>query len=393
MSRNRTFAILCTLAFMAGLGCSLVSNLAPSAFTGSSSSGGVSSPGFPLTPNPLTVQITLDKAHTVSNRGRAQTGVAAIDQLYTKLAGGGDLNFQIPDYLFTRDADGILQPAFGTAVSITPVTAIQGIPFSKGYLQALQLGPEGLLLLNPATLELTLQGEYQKDDLVGFAANGDGSDFHLYPIDSVAGGGTTSVMIYPVHFSLYGVAEATAQEVAAQLNQVPADAGDQDDDLLAAPSSPLQDKLAREHARLVKPGMDRLDQLAGNCNDVAATALNFQTWYNRVTNASQQAHFTDQIASDTNILLVRLKDCLKTACTLCLEGKKPDKKSANSFLTLTAFMISIDTITGNTTDANLWRDLANQCAKKAGLPLPSPHVAECQGNCGKATPVPACPKP
>lgn len=390
MSRNRYLGILCIMVFALGLACSAVSNLVPS----SSSSNSPAAQDFPLTPNPIAVQVTLDKANAISNKGRAQTGVAAIDQLYKKLADGSDINFQIPDYLFTKDADGLLQPAFGTAVTMTPISAIDGLPFSKGYLKAFQLAPEGLLMISSATLEMTIPGEYKPEELTGFAADGDGSNFHLFPIDSIAGGGTTTIIIHPMHFSLYGVAQATAQEVQAQTSHPPADAGDQDDELLAAPYSKSQTKLSQEHQRLVKPVIDALDQLKGNCNDVAVGALTFETWYNHVANASQQGFFKDQIATDSNVLLERLKDCLKNACVLCLEGKKPDRKSASSFLTLTAFMISIDTITGNTADANLWRALANECAKKTGLPLPSPHVAECTDNCGDQTPtVPACPKP
>ncbi len=378
-----------------------------SSFTGSPSSTASAIPAassdgaFPLTPNPQSVHITLDTAHAVSNKSRARAGVANIDSLSGTDAGGNSFNLGVSETLLTQDTDGSLVPAFGTAVTVTPVSSIPDIPFGKGYLAAFQMAPEGLLIADPATLELTIKGDYNSSDLVGFASDGNGADFHLFPIQAISGGGTTTVLMDISHFSMYGVAQATAAEVASQLSHPPASASAQDDDLLAAPESKAEQKLSKEHDRLVKPTIDLLDKLSGNCNTVAVGALKFETWSKHVQSAGEQNHFQDTINNDANVLKERLKDCLKTTCPLCIQSsgqtnsqaKKPNRKTVDQLLTYSAFMQSIDLTQGNADDANFWREISNQCAKNAGLPEPSPHVAECL-DCGKGTQSPlTCPEP
>jgi hypothetical protein len=197
------------------------------------------------------------------------------------------------------------------------------------------------------------------------------------------------------HFSLSGVAQASAAEVTAQLSHPPNLPGDQDDELLAAPQTKAQVKLAKEHDRWVKPTIDKLDQLGGNCNDVAVGALRFETWSKHVQSAGQQTYFKDMIDTVANVLKERLKDCLKTTCSDCINGgnKKPSKKAVDQLLTYSAFMQSIDLLQENTADANYWRQISNKCAQTAGRPLPEPAVAACE-NCTKVTPVSlTCPGP
>ena len=345
---------------------------------------------FPLTPNPISVQITLDKAHAITNRIRASAGVARLDELSGSTPAGVTFNFGIPEGLLTQAPDGTIDPAFGTPVTVTPVSAIGGIPFSKGYVTAFELDPEGLMMVDPATFEMTIPGEY--NDLIGFASDGSGANFHLYPVLASSGGGTTSVTFQVMHFSMYGVAEATQAEIAAQTSHPPTNPGDQDDDLLAAPMTKSQLNLKKEHDRLVKPSIDSLDQLKGNCNDVVVGAYNFEHWYGHVQTAGQQSYFKDTVASDTNVLLERLKDCMKVTCPLCLSGKKADKATVNKLLVQAAFTESIEMLIGNTADANYYRALADKCAASANLPQPSPHVAECTGtDCGPTPTELACP--
>ena len=125
--------------------------------------------------------------------------------------------------MFNQDVKGNLSLALGTPVTVTPISSITDLPFSQGYLAAVDISPNGLLLEIPGTLSIKLQGTYDLSTLIGFAADGSGTDFHLFPITVYPDlySGTTTVYFSIEHFSIYGVAQATAEEVQAQLGHPP----------------------------------------------------------------------------------------------------------------------------------------------------------------------------
>ena len=110
---------------------------------------------FPLTPNPLNVQITLDKQHVITTKFQeVQAGVISQESLVGKDAKGNSLDVIFPGDFLTQAADGTYEPAFGTPVTATPVSAIDGIPFAKGFVAAFQFGPEGLLMSEPVYVSI-----------------------------------------------------------------------------------------------------------------------------------------------------------------------------------------------------------------------------------------------
>ncbi len=383
MKSNRRLRSAWIGALLAGMLCAcgiFSGGSSPSSSSSGNTSSGVPQ-NFPLTPNPVNVQITVDKAHTVNDKMWVEPGTIAGSELSGTDSKGTTFSFMIPEALLTQEADGTIDPAFGTAVSVAPVTSIDGFPFSKGFLAAFQFGPEGVLYAQPGLAELTIQGSYK--DLVGFASNGDGTDFHLIPIDAFSSGGTTSVNFNIMHYSMYGVAEATQSEITAQQSHPPSTSEDQDDDLLAAPSSKSQTQLQKSHDRLLNALLANLNA----CNTVVKASRLFMKWYGNVQAAGEQNYFKDTINSNAGTLLSRLKDCLQIACPLCLQNKKPDKKSASALLVQAYYLEAFDMLLGKTDEANFYRDLASKCAKAAGLPDPTRHVAECTDNCPKVTPT------
>jgi uncharacterized protein involved in tolerance to divalent cations len=382
--------------------CGLLSNVPlPSLGSGPSPAQ-----NFPLTPNPLNVQITLDKQHVI--RGDlAQAGVIRQESLVGKDAKGNSLDVIFPGDFLTQAADGSYEPAFGTAVTATAVSAIGGIPFAKGFVAAFQFGPDGLLMSQPVYASLDVPGNYT--DLVGFASNGDGTDFHLIPIDAgpLGSSGQTNVSFYINHFSMYGVAEATAAEITAQQAHPPSNPDSQDDELLAAPYSITRENLSKEHDRLLKSLLANLNA----CNNVVNAARSFMKWYGNVQSGGQQNHFKDTINKDANTLISRLKDCLQISCPACLQTQdqaqkqnpgqsksqvlKQKQAAAKTFMVQADYIESFALLLNNSADANLYRELSRKCAVNAGLKDPSPPVADCGGtNCAKVTPTElACPAP
>jgi hypothetical protein len=370
---------------------SSISSASPGTLAGNSTAAAETLPA--LTPNPLTVHPTLDTAHAASNKLNIQIGVARDTNVFSKLTGGGDYTVVVPGALLTRDTDGSFLPAFGTAVTVTPVSAIGGIPFSKGYLAALQIGPEGLLTAAPGHITLNIPGTFNPTDLVGFAADSAGTNFHLYPILAVPIGDSINVSMAVTHYSLYGVSQATQAEITAQQAHPPQTTESQDDELLATPDfSAVQKNLTKVHDRSVKPLIDKLDSLAGDCNFVVNSAYQYEHWNAQVDTLLQTKYFKGTVTHDANILAERLKECLKKTCPPCLAGKKADKKNANTFIVQATFLQSVDLVLDKMDDFNKWTPLINQCASNAGLPLPEPPVADCGGtNCGPTAVPPTCP--
>jgi hypothetical protein len=363
---------------------------------------------FPLTPDPVTVHAVLDPEESFSNELQSNPGLAFISQIGGETKSGIGFTIQLPEGLLAVDSDGDQIPAFGATVTVTPVAEISDIPFRQGYLAAFHLAPEGLLMAEPATLDMTLPGEYGPEELVGFAADGTGEDFHLFPIVSYSDpyNGNTIVYFNIMHFSLYGVALATAQEIEAQQARPPANSDSQDENELAplipqegddlAPLVPVtedtknQKKLRKSYTRTVKPYLDKLGNL--DCNKVAVAAYEFQKWIGRVNKANEVNRFQEKITADGNALLNRLKECVKINCPLCAGGAA-NKKSVDLFLVLTSWGEALSKSLGDFEGSLYWRSLGDMCAEQAGIQPPHPPVAgDCLGDGCEATPTPVqCP--
>jgi hypothetical protein len=327
-----------------------------------------------LTPNPLTVQVTLDTA-------KAQTGVAPVE-LTGQTANGTTFALLVPEEIASQAADGILLPAYGTPVTLTPVSAIEGIPFSKGFLTAVQLAPHGLSMVEPATLMMTIPGEYAPGDLVGFAWDGSGNNFHLYPANIFSAGGTT-----------------TPEEIAAQHAHVPEGETNQDDDLLS-PLSPAKFlELERQQKKITNDLSNILsDQLLngitrGNCNDADVLSQRFITWHARVLQVEGgEEHFKNSIELVVNALRPGLDACLKSTCSVCMGTPPGNKQSVDAFLIHAFYAEQIATIAGDSSEAGRWQTLGDLCAEHAGRPLPHIVVCDtCAVSPGEPTKAPVCP--
>jgi hypothetical protein len=334
---------------------------------------------FPLTPDPISVQVTLDSAHMAKG---SSSGFPI--SVKGETADGTPFEIYLDNKLYTVDADGNLIGAFDSEVTITPVSAIEDLPFSKGFLTAVQLGPEGLLMAGPGTLTLSVPGNVEDEDMIGFAADGDGGDFHLFPVTGSYSEyyDATQFNFNVMHFSLYGVASVVQGEIEAQVGHPPASPAAQDENELApllpikaplddlAPLSKIPSKLQRQleksHNRLVKPGMDKL--ATTKCERVTNAAYNFNEWRSKVDHANQTDYFQKQIDSDGKALHERFIECAKELCPVCMglsEGK-PDKVKSMEMLTLATFAEELSFTLGYD-DFAYWRQLGNKCAEKAGV--------------------------
>jgi hypothetical protein len=371
--------------------------------TGGLPTGSGSSNNSTVKPNPVTVTAVLDTARAISNADSLDPGIGTGFLKDGKTADGTPFSLMLTGAMFKPDAAGDLSLVLGTAVTATPISSIKDIPFSKGYLAAVHIGPDGLLLEMPGTLTITLQGIYDVSTLIGFAADGTGADFHLFPVTvyADASSGTTTVYFSIEHFSLYGVAQVTAQEIQAQLGHPPVNPASQDeeelapltpilsDESLAPLPSKIQLKLGKSYNQLVKPYLSNLADVP--CNRVDVAAYQFNAWQAKVDMTSQTDFYQEQITKDATNLLTRLTECARVACDSCINntsGAKLDSASINHLLVLAAFAGDMASLLGNTDESSYWMQLSSKCADDAGYPpLYFRSYGDCMGVCVTSVPL------
>jgi hypothetical protein len=336
---------------------------------------------FPRTPDPISVVVSLDTDSVVT-----KSSYDFSFSLKGKTAEGFESTLNLDNKLYIMEADGTLSNAFGTKVTMTPVTSIEGLPFSNGFLIAYQFGPEGLVMAQPGNLFFKVPGKFEDSELIGFAANSDGSDFHMFPINTIYMDydNTTNIYINIMHFSLYGVAQATLAEIQAQQAHPPVSAASQDEDELAPlPNlnpdpedlSPLigktQLQLLKSHTRMVKSLIDNLSTT--KCEQVTMAAYRFNEWQAKVDQVQQTDYFQKLIDTDANALHERFVECARELCPVCMgsqSGDKANKAQLDSMINLATFA-EVNSFFNNFDDFAYWRELSSKCSKTAGYPSPS----------------------
>ncbi len=143
---------------------------------------------------------TLDNQNLVDALIPAKGG-----QIHLTLPSGLAYSLDIPDGALMNDQE----------ITMVPITRIDGMRLSGGLIGGVQLEPEGLELLTPATLTITVPKGYDPKQMVGFGYHGEGDGFHL---DLATGDGKTITL--PIFsFSGHGAASGTPGSTANQAAQ------------------------------------------------------------------------------------------------------------------------------------------------------------------------------
>ncbi len=99
-----------------------------------------------------------------------------------------------------------------TKIALTPVASVTGMPVGSRP-RAVQFSPDGLRLLNPATLTITPTAPVPTDQQLGFAYLADGKDLIAATLDL----GSSEVRLSISHFSGAGFTEAAAAVLDAAI--------------------------------------------------------------------------------------------------------------------------------------------------------------------------------
>jgi hypothetical protein len=128
----------------------------------------------------------------------------------TLVATGGDGT----KFTLTLPPDALLGDQ---TITLTPVSAVGGLPLSGGLVGAVQITPHGLMLQKPATLTIEPAAAGAVEAQTGFLYHQGGADFHLYPLDRSGG-----LTMWLTHFSTPGVGLGTDADRENVADHVPA---------------------------------------------------------------------------------------------------------------------------------------------------------------------------
>ncbi|MEP6764478.1 MAG: Ig-like domain-containing protein [Gemmatimonadaceae bacterium] len=159
-------------------------------------------------------------------------------------------------------------------ITVTPLTALKGLPRDAQMISAVKLEPSGTKFQKPITLSIQGAGVVQNGKvLVGFIASDTAGDVSLLPAHVVG----NAIQILVPHFSIIGSGAVFPPELADLEHPVPTD---------AAGSSPalLQDVLAH-------PALTSVEQ-----QDLII--LELQKWGNRITKLAKDALDSDALLVD-----------------------------------------------------------------------------------------------
>jgi hypothetical protein len=150
----------------------------PVVYSGSSPFGGQG--------NPIAVTPNLDTANMVTQMAYASVGAT----LTTTGTDGTVFTLTIPAHALLSDE----------LITMTPLSSLSGIPLTGGLVAAVQLEPDDLLLLQPATLTIQPTVSVPIQNQVAFGYRAGGQDFSLSSL-----GNTTTMTLGLTHFSGHGV--------------------------------------------------------------------------------------------------------------------------------------------------------------------------------------------
>ena len=141
---------------------------------------------FQAPANPINVTPVLDIAHSA-------TQTIAASQGGTISATGADGSV----FTLTIPANALLSDE---TITMAPLSSVSGLPVSGGLLAAVQLSPEGLELVQAATLMIQPAVSVPVDQQIAFGYHASGKELYLQPL-----GLTSSITIALTHFSTDGV--------------------------------------------------------------------------------------------------------------------------------------------------------------------------------------------
>jgi hypothetical protein len=277
----------------------------------------------PPTPNPLTVSAQPDGARAVA----ASIGVAG-GVVEATGADGARYTLAVPPDALPHTE----------AITLTPVAAIDGMPFAAASVRAVSIAPEGLLFVEPATLTITPPAPAAAPHTAGFAFQGAGAEFHLRALLG-AGAAELAQAGAPASLSVttarsYGAAEIADDDLLAPLVQhAPSDPADSAEHVYITALDESLNATARR-VRLLQHLRDDFElgagtQLVSASNnpeapapfDLESAVRSYISWRARVRQAGLEEQLRSEISQANLLLGEALRKAGELATERCNQGR------------------------------------------------------------------------
>jgi hypothetical protein len=215
---------------------------------------------------------------------------------------------------------------FTEVITMTPVSAVAGLPLSGGLAGAVNLEPAGLTFYSPATLAITPATAPVGPLTIGFAFDGIGSQFHLRSTTQAPGARIAASEIQITMELLWirpvGAGSGTAEDIAKQQTQpAPADPMDALDQALLDKSLHMV-TLRQAYDIVVEPDLQRATS-DPNKTDIALRQ--FDQWMRWVEVYGLTPLYADQIAHAKALLIDVLERAAVRSTNRCYEQKRPEE--------------------------------------------------------------------
>ena len=296
--------------------------------------------GAAPTPKPVNTEIDLDAQHSSS-------AVISPDGGTLSAEGADGTRFTLT---FPKDALGADE-----TITLTPITTVNGLPFSGGLVGAVQMAPEGLRLLQPAilTIESPRAAAAEGFKTVAFAYHQNGEGLYLNP--SEVKGNVLTLEIW--HFSGAGAAQGTPAEIQAQQQRVPSDAEDalsqrmreyleQERELqqMGLPPDPELDKtivefLREAYNRIIAPQLPLALQDCEAARPILSKALG---WLRQVQLFGYEGQFEAESGKIMETMRQAMVNCYNREYEQCVLDKKIEHRTAMLIIYRQAALLGID---------------------------------------------------
>ena len=242
MQRKQYLNLLFSALMLVSAGCTTVvpapnTQVTPGSGPLIKSTGGSADSLFTDPDNPINISVQLDSQYF-------QQALISTDggQLSAQDAAGNRFTLDIPAGALATD----------TEIIMTPVSAIDGLPFANGLVAAVQFQPDGLFLYEDAILTIESAQTVPVENQIHFGFLGDGKDLHL----AIPGPDFSKIQIRVPHFSGYGLGSGF---VADRTNLMIARAAEDEVRLQQEVANYLQqERIKQEHDSANESNLDGL---------------------------------------------------------------------------------------------------------------------------------------
>jgi hypothetical protein len=249
------------------------------------------------TPNPLDVSIELDNT-------RKTTGEIT--------PAGGTLSATTADgttFTLTFPKNAVLS---NLQISMIPISNIEDLPLTGGYVGAVHLEPEGMEFLEPVTLTIEAAKPFVDSKLKGFNSHDMGKEFYLQPM-TVSG---QTITLQLMHFSNPGAAVATENDDDLLVPLVPTDPRDRlehdlaDDEIVPLPNV----KALEAYYQRVK---SKLEAAHSETSTLKRAIREFLTWRKSVSQEKVEFKFKAEIFQGWTLVAQGIENAVDKAYTAC----------------------------------------------------------------------------